>query len=176
MENKNEIWKDIPGYEGYYQISNFGRIKSLARGKRFNEKIRVMRRQNNGYLYAVLSANNKRKTVRPHRLVALCFLENTHKRKTVNHKDFNKSNNHVDNLEWNTIQENITHACINGKHYRKPILQISLNGTLIREWESAYAVQTECGFFSTNISRCCRHLKKTYKNYKWEFKDEPHKI
>lgn len=172
MIYKNEIWKDVPGFEGFYQISNYGRIKSLSRSKRFKEKIRVLRKHKNGYLYTVLSAKNKRQTVRPHRLVALCFLPNETLKNTVNHKDFDRINNYVDNLEWNTIQENIIHSCINGRHYKKPILQLSLNGDLVKEWESAWSVQVELGYFSTNISRCCLGKKKTYKKHKWRFKYE----
>lgn len=166
------MWKDIPDFEGYYQISNYGRIKSLARSKGFKEKIRILRAQSNGYLYTVLSANNKRKTVRPHRLVAQCFIENPFFKKTVNHKDLDKTNNYIANLEWNSIQENITHACTNGRRYRKPILQLLLNGDVVSEWGSAWEVQTKLGYFSTNISRCCLGKKKTYKGFKWRFKNE----
>ena len=116
-----EIWKDIKNYEGRYQISNFGNVRSvtrtvLKRGKYATIKGRVLslNYKSNGYVYIELSKNSKKKTFRVHRLVAEAFLENKDSKKQVNHKDLNKNNNIVDNLEWSTQSENMNHAYKNG--------------------------------------------------------------
>ena len=99
-----EIWKDIEGYEGLYQVSNKGRIKSLnridSRGHKVNEKILSSKPNNKGYLRVHLYKNGKRKPFSVHRLVAIAFIPNPNNLLEVNHKDENKENNTVDNLEW----------------------------------------------------------------------------
>lgn len=115
----NEIWKNlkyVKGYEKYsqYEISSYGRIRSLdvtyPNGKRKIGKIKKIRLNEKGYCVTTLSLNNKSKTVRIHRLVALAFIPNPENKPEVNHKDGNKENNHVDNLEWVTRKENMKHA------------------------------------------------------------------
>lgn len=114
----NEIWKDIKGYEGYYQVSNFGRVKSLARvviGKNnrkydIKEKIVKSRIHQNGYLFVHLCKNGKKKHLSIHRLLAQAFIPNLENKPEVNHKDGNKENNRVENLEWATSKENVHHA------------------------------------------------------------------
>ena len=109
-----EIWKDILGYEGLYQISNFGRIKSLERivfsGKWGKQKVREKILKNcigtTGYLKVCLNKDCKRKNFDVHRLVGINFLENKHKLKCINHKDEDKTNNFVSNLEWCTHKYN----------------------------------------------------------------------
>lgn len=97
----NEIWKDIEGYEGLYQVSNFGRIKSF---KSFKSKILKPSLQSAKYLQITLCKNEK-KSVLMHRLVAKAFIVNPNNLPWVNHIDGNKLNNNVDNLEWNTEKE-----------------------------------------------------------------------
>lgn len=117
-----EVWKDVINYEGFYQVSNFGNVRSLDRiikyidGRSRNEKGKVLNpyKGTKKYLYIDL----KGKSVSIQRLVAIHFLENPENKPTVNHIDGNKSNNHVDNLEWNTFSENNYHAWQTG--LRKP--------------------------------------------------------
>lgn len=117
-----EIWKDIENYEGLYQVSNFGRIKSLnhmaSNGiKDIMYKGRILKPFLDGkknYLEVCLSKNNLKKKYLVHRLVAETFLENEYNKREVNHKDGNKQNNCVDNLEWVTSKENKHHAYENG--------------------------------------------------------------
>ena len=105
-----EKWRDIPGYEGFYQVSDLGNIRSI----RFN-KIRNMKSwDSHGYRAVELCMNNNRYTVGVHRLVALTFIPNPENKPEVNHKDRNKSNNNVENLEWVTQSENVAHAYRHG--------------------------------------------------------------
>ena len=103
---EQEIWKDIPGYEGHYQASTLGRIRSTGKlidGKRTKGKVlKPLVNTNNGYLY--VSIGNKRASV--HRLVAITFIPNPENKPCVGHKDTNRTNAHVDNLEWVTYSEN----------------------------------------------------------------------
>lgn len=116
-----EIWKNINGYEGFYCVSNMGRVKSVKRLIRRNDgtiqktrsHILRLHQTGNGYYQVQLSKNNKSKYLLVHRLVAEAFLSNPENKKQVNHKDGNKKNNNVDNLEWMTCSENALHAFSN---------------------------------------------------------------
>jgi hypothetical protein len=103
----NEIWKDVYGYEGLYQISNLGNVRS-------NYKLLTPQKTRFGYMKIRLSINNVRKGFFMHRLVAIAFIENKENKRCVNHKDGIKTNNNVDNLEWATHSENERHAYLNG--------------------------------------------------------------
>ena len=111
-----EIWKDIKGYEGLYQVSNLGRIKGVERyrqnhGKlqKVEEKIKNIRPKSNGYMVVDLYKDNKQKTVLVHRIVAENFICNHEKKQTVNHVDGNVKNNNVENLQWATFREQNIH-------------------------------------------------------------------
>lgn len=123
LKNMTEIWKDIKGYEDCYQISSFGRIKSKRRYVKHNYGgLKILKEKflssNNidsgGYCIAVLCKNGGRKTFKIHRLVCLHFLKNNKNKPHVNHKDGNKSNNYISNLEWCTRSENVRHAIKTG--------------------------------------------------------------
>lgn len=125
-----EIWKDIEGYEGLYQVSNFGRVKSLSRPyknqygdfgmkpeKILKQKISCYKKEEahiNGYYVVSLSKDDRGQWKRVHRIVAKAFIENPHKKSEVNHKNGNKLDNNVDNLEWVTHRENCKHAWVTG--------------------------------------------------------------
>jgi hypothetical protein len=117
-----ERWKPVKGYEGLYEVSSLGRIKSLSKridpGKchrTYPEKLIKPGKDGNGYLRVVLSdVNHKSKTHKLHRLVAEAFIPNPEKLPVVNHKDGNKANDRVDNLEWVSISDNLKHAYKNG--------------------------------------------------------------
>lgn len=113
-----EIWKPVPGYEGYFEVSTYGRVKSLeryvdGRWKPYlkKEKILVPHDSGKGYLQVKFSADNKRSMPLIHRLVAKAFIPNPENLPQINHKDGNPRNNHVDNLEWCTASGNALHRC-----------------------------------------------------------------
>jgi hypothetical protein len=124
-----EIWKDIEGYEGYYQVSNLGRVKSLRREvackngmvKTVKEKILKQKTRNDGYKEVNLNRKGKGFSKAVHRLVALSFISNSENKRDVNHKDGIKTNNNLMNLEWCTTQENTRHSIdvLNMKTTRK---------------------------------------------------------
>ena len=113
-----EYWSDIPNYEGYYQVSNHGNVRSLDRvikektGKTQTLKGRVLKQRINpgGYHYIELGKNGNKATFAIHQLVAQAFIPNPNNKRTVNHIDGNKLNNSLANLEWSTYSENLEHA------------------------------------------------------------------
>lgn len=186
-----EVWKNIKGYEGLYQISNLGRIKSLPRnGTKPIETIKKTTVDKYGYLRVSLSNKNKRKKVLVHRLVAQAFISNPQNKPQVNHIDGNKKNNVLENLEWCTNSENMKHAykigletteqAIKnlGKYAKrgkdnpksKRVLQYDLDGNFIKEWESMNQIERELGYRTQNICSCCQGKYKKAFNFIWRYK------
>lgn len=132
-----EQWKNIKNYEGFYQISNLGKVKSITfRNNKTTfkrEKILKVYDNGNGYLYVSLSKNNKRKNHYIHRLVAEQFLINNNSKPTINHKDYNTHNNNAKNLEWCTQKENVNHSKINMQKSKKSRLPESTKEKYIRK-------------------------------------------
>lgn len=175
----NEFWRQVVGYEGLYEVSNFGKVRSLDRYVKHPRgdlrlKGRILKQQidHNGYLFVSLSKNGKVKMFRIHRLVAQAFIPNPDNLPMVNHKDENPLNNQVFNLEWCTAKYNINYGTgierMTEKR-SKPVIQYSLDGTFVREW-SSMAEAGRNGFILANISACCQGKNKTHKGYKWEYK------
>lgn len=172
---KKEYWKPVVGYEGLYEVSNFGRVKSLKFGKE-----RILKQKIRGGYYSVgLSKNGIVKTYQVHRLVAEAFIDNTDNLPQVNHKDENKLNNSVDNLEWcdaqyncnyGTRTERLSKSQINGKR-SKIVIQYNLDGTFVREWPSTMECERN-GYKNTGISKCCNGKRKTAKGFIWAYKNE----
>lgn len=167
-----ENWRDIKGYEGMYQVSNYGRIKSLNYNHTKKEKILKGIIDENGYLKVGLSKGGKLDCKRIHRLVAEAFLENPNNLPQVNHKDECKTNNHVENLEWCDAKHNINYGSRNKKCAEKLSRRIDqidkVTGEVIRQWEST----VECGrngFDFSNVAKCARGVVKQYKGYIWKY-------
>ena len=171
---KKEIWKPIKDYEGLYMVSNWGRVKSIKFGK---EIILKQWTSSNGYSQVNLCKNGKVKNYKVHRLVAEAFLDNTDNLPEVNHKDEDKQNNNVENLEWcsakynsnfGTRNERITKKMTNGK-LSKPVLQYTMDGKFVKEWPSTMQAEREGGFNNRQISACCRGKRKTHKGFIWKY-------
>lgn len=187
-----EIWKDIDGFENIYQVSNLGRVCSKTRrqGNRYYlGKILKPSDNGHGYLHITLANRGKRYQRYLHRLVAQAFLPNPYNYPEINHKDENTKNNQVNNLEWctakynsnyknhglhvsqgskNSIQKHI--ACIqNGMKTAKPVIQLTLDGQIVKYWASMGQAAKQGKFRRRNIRRCCEGEFKQYKGYKWQY-------
>ena len=175
-----EIWKDIKGYEGMYQVSNFGRVKSMNyrnTGKEENLKSFYAC----GYLRVGLWKNEKSKWFYVHRLVAEAFLPNPDNLPEINHKSENKTQNNVDNLEWCNRKYNCNygtriersaekHKGVFNTKRSKSILQYDLEGNFINEWPSTMEIERQLGCCNSHISACCRGKRKTAYGFKWQYK------
>lgn len=175
-----EIWKDIEGYEGMYQVSNLGNVKGLDRyvkqlhgGVQFKKGQPLKQKLNNsGYKIIILTKHHKQKTFTIHRLVAQAFVPNPGNKPEVNHIDCNKINNRADNLEWCDRKYNLSYAERKEKHDRavsKTICQFDLNGNFIREWSSIAEAQRELNI--GNISYACSGRYKKAGGYIWKYKE-----
>ena len=174
-----EIWKDIPNYEGKYQISNYGRVKSLNYNKTKQRKLLKpdIRRD---YLCVTLFKNNIRNRIQIHRLVAIVFIPNKLNLPCVNHIDGNKQNNHINNLEWCTHKENINHAIrTNLRNFNmgknpnaKKINQYDKNGNFIKQWNCIKEITNQLGVSRDCIYECCIAKCKTAKGYIWKYADK----
>jgi len=184
-ENKmwKEIWRDIAEYEGLYQVSNMGRVKSLAHvtirknGSKLPIKGRILKPQTNlnGYLFVALCNGCGKKKFLVHRLVCEAFLENPDNKPCVNHIDEDKTNNTAKNLEWCTYAENNNHGTHNtrsAKARSKPVGQYTLDGKLIKVWQSTMEVQRQLGFSHQSICAVARGKRKTANGYVWKYIDE----
>jgi hypothetical protein len=170
-----EIWKDVVGYEGLYKVSSYGRIKSIPRNSTIKEE-RILKAKKNhkGYYQAVLYKNGVRKHFQVHRLVAIAFIENNENLPQVNHKDENKDNNCVYNLEWCTNEYNNSYGTKNkrsGISQSKRVIGISTESGLIVEYDSLADATREGYFYGSAICRCCNGELKQYKRYKWYYLD-----
>ncbi|CAB1251658.1 HNH endonuclease [Ruminococcaceae bacterium BL-6] len=175
-----ESFKNIKGYNGEYKISNIGRVYSVK-----SNKYLKIAKDYHGYLFVNLCSKGKQKYKRVHRLVAEAFIPNPNNLPEVNHKDENKENNCVENLEWcnrsyncnygtrnerakNTII-NMDYKNINYVTKPKIVVQYTLHGELIKIYKSTQEAERETGFNHCNICRCCNGKLHTYKNYIWKY-------
>lgn len=181
-----EVWKNVKGYENLYQVSSEGRVKSLCRyvnnngGLEYREgKIMKSCKHNKGYPQIVLCKEGKQKTYCIHRLVAQAFILNPNNYPVVNHKDEDKTNNKVENLEWCTSQYNNTYGTRLKKSAKSKsisILQFTKDSEFVKKWESGVQVQKELGFNHSSISSCCRGRRKTCGGYRWGYADDYERI
>ena len=189
-----EIWKDVRGYEGLYQVSNHGRVASLnrvqkdknGRDVRYQGKMLIPHPNSSGYLRVQLKSKEKSDLYFVHRLVALHFVNNPMPNiySIVNHLDCNYLNNRADNLEWTTLQGNSQHAIQNGRmkrtkewlqHLReskekqgKTVIGTNmLTGDTIR-----FVCLNDCksaGFEPSCVCYCCKGIRKSHKGYTWRY-------
>ena len=178
-----EIWKDIEGYEGLYKVSNLGNVKSLDRMvERFNNKVvikgimLVQSLDHRGYPLVNLHRDGKGKTTRVHRIVAQNFIDNPLNNKTVNHKNGNKLDNRVENLEWMTYKENSQHSFRTGlrtnSYVNRKVLMLSLDNKPLLWFDSLKEAQENTNIFYVGISKCCSGKNHTAGGYKWKYYEE----
>ena len=172
-----EIWRDIKGFEGIYQISNLGDVKSLARWiknrngmvRNVKEKILKPYEDVGGYLTVKLPINNKQKTYRVHRLVAEAFIPNPNNYPFINHKDENKKNNNVNNLEWCTAEYNLNYGTRNERCMKKVTMIDASSGEKIKTFSSLKEVEETLGISHSKVSCVCHGKRKTAGGYSWRF-------
>lgn len=182
--NENEIWKDIEGYEGLYQISNLGRVKSLNYNRTNQEKILKQIKDRGGYFKVNLWKNGNQKTYQVHRLVANAFIDNPNNHPTVNHINEDKTDNRVYNLEWMDMSQQQRHGTCqqrrvastnykeigrkNAEKLSKQVYQYSKDLKLIKIWESTM----ECGrngYNQGSVAACCRGERRLHKGFIWSY-------
>lgn len=196
-----EIWKDIPGYEGIYQISNCGRIKALEKDyvicntSLVHTKERILASVNmpDGYKRIELNHEGVSRTFPVHRLVALAFLPNPDNKPHIDHINAERDDNRVDNLRWVTPKENAANPITKARKAiavqnrpsgtvhplfedkspdAKPVLQYDKEGNFIARYTCCHqAGRLNKGFSYSCIARACRGERKTYKKYIWRYED-----
>lgn len=179
-----EVWKDIEGYEGRYQISNLGNVKSLQYGGRKGiVKNLVPKVSNSGRLWVELMKNGGKKQFLIHRLVGMAFIPNPDNLPQINHLDENPKNNRVDNLEWCTAEYNIRyyqerhpefarhrkHSTRYNRRLGKPVNQIDDCGNVIKQWEDPRTIVREMGYNQWSITQCCDGKRKTAYGFRWQY-------
>jgi len=184
----DEIWKPVPGYEGFYEASTTGKIRSIGYTysgtgnyhKRQEPRILKGSKDKNGYIIQVLCLRGTRKTYKEHRLIASTFIPNPNNYEQINHKDENVVNNSVDNLEWCTSSYNnnygkrrkrLSESLRNNPKKSKPVIQLDMDRNFVARYPSAKEAQRQTHI--CNISCACnrsfRHL--TSGGYIWEWED-----
>ena len=171
-----ELWKDVKDYEGLYQVSTLGRVRSLDKyvntKNRNVDKVLKPAYDKNGYLRVYLYKNGKGTYFRVHRLVAKTFIPNPLNLPVINHKDEVKDNNHPYNLEWCTDEYNKNYGTAikrSAEKRSKKVYQYDMQGNLIKEWSSV-AETGRNGYEANVISACCLGKGKTHQNFIWSYK------
>jgi hypothetical protein len=175
-----EIWKDIVEYEGYYQVSNLGRVKRLKGSPRtLEDRVLINKTKKTGYKFVCLSVNREFKYKHVHRLVAEAFIPNPNNKLFVNHIDCDKSNNNVSNLEWVTAEENNKHARENiifnynpklgiDNPLCKQVAQKNLQGDFIYLWDSLRSISNFYDVAERAVGKAC--LKNSVSiGFMWEY-------
>lgn len=163
-----EIWKPIDGYEGLYEVSNCGRVKSLCATRWHKIKMRKPVPDKDGYLTVLLKRDGKYRCFKIHRLVATAFIPNTHHYPAVNHKDEDRQNNRVDNLEWCTAKYNNTYNHKERKCF-KAVVQIDENGMIVGRYQSVGSAAAAAGVNPASISGVLSGRRNKTGGYSWAY-------
>lgn len=160
-----EEWRKIEGYDNY-EVSNYGKVRSLDYNRTGETRIMKPSYNTDMYLQVKLRKDRKYRNFQVHRLVAQSFLPNPDNLPQVNHKNENKEDNRVENLEWCTNQYNVDYSL------SKPVLQFSQDGNFIQEFKSTNEASRQTGIIQQNISQCCngKGYHHTAGGYIWKFK------
>lgn len=167
-----EEWKDVVGYEGLYQVSNLGKVRS-----HYKDKWRIISdcTTKYGYKVVLLYKDKKRTQSRVHRLVAEAFISNPQNYPYINHKDENPANNCVENLEWCTAKYNSNYGTATKRRTEKlmiPILMFDIDGNILKAFNSIVDAERELKYNHECISRCCSGKILSYKNCIWLYKGQ----
>lgn len=185
---ESEIWKDVVGYEGLYQVSNLGRIKrlpSVVKNRYIKGGLLKPRKHNSGYLSVYLCKNGVCEQWLLHRIVAMAFIPNPKNLPQINHKDSNRRNTFASNLEWCTQSYNIKYAydhnhkkekmqwykgakCISAK----PVRSYSKSGEFVKEYGCIQDAVNETGILNSSISNCLKGRSKTAGGLIWKYKKQ----
>lgn len=176
-----EEWKSIIGFEGLYEVSNLGRVRSLWDGRHQTHRTKILKpiKMNSGYLCVGLHKNGEEKKFLVHRLVAEAFIPNPLNKPQVNHKTEDKTQNSVDCLEWctneynqnyGTRNERVSKARINNSKISKPVLQLTKNGELVAEYPSTREAERQTVIDPSSISKCCNGKQNSAGGYVWKYK------
>ena len=175
----DEIWKDIAGYEGLYQISNLGNVRSMNHRGHGVVKNLIPKCNNCGRLWVELRKNGSGKYMLVHRLVALAFIPNPNNYPQINHIDENPKNNLVENLEWCTALYNVQfynerhpdkrHAPRGPNKNIRAVNQISPDGQVVKTWSNSKEVMRELGWSDWSISECCRGNRRSAYGFTWQY-------
>ena len=166
-----EVWKDIPEFNGQYQASNLGNVKSMHYRKTNTERLLSPFTTCHGYKHVRMSGASGSKLYAVHRLIAKTFLPNPENKREVNHINGIKTDNRVENLEWCSSSANKIHAYKIGLKRTVAVLQFDLQGKFIREWNSLIEVQNVLDVQCANIRKCCRNERHQAGGYIWKYKD-----
>lgn len=216
MEAQQEIWKDVVGYEGKYQISSYGRVRTIDMilhkrdGKSEFRKGRIIKQRLSihGYpQYLFSNGTGSRKMMRVHRVVAMAFIPNPENKPCIDHINTIKTDNRVENLKWATHSENNRNPITMTKFRKKgefhhsektkekigiafrgrklssetklkmkrkgfPVIQMSLDGDIIKEFDSSHFAQDELGICAIHIADVCRGTRKSAGGFKWKYKND----
>lgn len=171
----NEVWKPVRGYFNLYEVSNYGRVRSLNYHHTDKERILSPFKNSGGYLIVGLYKDEKRKKYRIHRLVWEAFNGPIPKGMQINHLNEDKTDCSLTNLSLVTPKENINYGTRNGrvaKSLSKPVEQFTLSGIYLCTWPSTISVEEELGhlgFDQSAISACCNGKQKTHKGFIWKY-------
>lgn len=165
---KDEIWRDVNGYEGLYEVSNLGRVRSLNYNKTGEIRMLIVQKHRCGYLQVGLWKDGKHKTCTVHRLVAEAFIPNPDNLPEVNHINEDKQSNIVTNLEWCNAAYNSNYGTRNERISNR-VYQYTKSGAFVRSYYSTREVERQTGIHHTRISACCLGRYKTSHGYIWSF-------
>ena len=158
-----EIWKPIEGFEGLYEISSIGRVKSIGTYNTCKRGIMSPMIDPDGYPHVRLYNSGISKDIAIHRLVAIAFIPNPNNYRYVNHKDENTQNNKVSNLEWCTNSYNLIYS------KGKKVAQYTKEGEFIKDFNCVADASRECNIPTTNISKCCKGKRYSAGNFIWRY-------
>ena len=181
-----EIWKDIEGYEGLYQVSNTGKVRKYIIYRSKWKNLKLMK-NNKGYYRVHLCKNKISKEYKVHRLVGITFIPNPENKPEINHINGIKTDNRVENLEWNTHKENMTHAFYklkrqhivssnvkekSKKNKQKQVIQYAIKIEKIAKYNSIKEASEINNISRSAIGKCCNRKQKDAGGYIWQFEND----